>query len=73
MTVFILVIAVLFEGEIHIFHYGNGQEPTQFKTKAACERELKVQEKEVPEILKKNPGATLQAIRCIERPTSNGV
>jgi hypothetical protein len=73
MTVYILLLAVMFEGETHIFHYGNGNRPVEFKTKEACERELKVQAVEVPKLLEKNPGATLQAIRCIEQPARGGV
>jgi hypothetical protein len=73
MTFYILMLAVLFEGETHIFHYGQGRQPVQFKTLEACEKELKVQAVEVPELLKKNPGATLQAIRCIEQKNPNAI
>lgn len=73
MTIFILVIAVLFEGETHIFQYGNQGRPVEFPTQAACERVLREQEREIPGLLAKSPGATLQAIRCIPAPAKGGV
>ncbi len=68
MTVFILVLAVMFEGETHIFQYGNGREAVQFKSPEACELELKRQrDMEIPKLLAKSPGAKLEAIRCIPK------
>ncbi len=68
MTIYLLVLAILFEGEIHVFQYGNGREPVQFKSKEACEAELvRQRDVEVPKLLAKTQTATLQAIRCLER------
>lgn len=72
MTIYILVLAILFEGQTHIFQYGNRGEPVEFATKAECERVLKEQAKEVPELLKASPGATLQAIHCVARVAQKG-
>ncbi len=71
MSVYVLLLAVLFEGQTHIFHYGNQHRAVEFPTKAACEKMLKEQEVEVPKLLQN--GATLQAIRCVERPAKGGV
>ncbi len=43
MTFFILVIAILFEGEIHIFHYGT-DEPFPCPALETCESKLAQEE-----------------------------
>lgn len=67
MTVYVLMLAILFEGETHIFQYGNRGTPYDFKTKEACERVLEEQKVEVPKMLAASPGAQLQAIKCVPK------
>lgn len=70
MTIWILVLAVLFEGQIHMFHYG-AEKPFEFPTKETCEAKLTVEKERVPTILK--DGATLVAIKCIPREKDGSV
>lgn len=70
MTIWILVLAVLFEGQVHIFHYG-GEKPYEFPTKDTCEAKLEVEKARVPTLLKE--GATMVGIKCVERPKDGDV
>ncbi len=67
MTIYVMVIAVLLDGETLIFQYGDRGRAKEFQTKEACEKVLEEQRKEVPKLLAPTPGASMQAIRCIER------
>lgn len=70
MTIFVLVLAVLFEGQIQIFHFGSDR-PYEFPTREACEARLRIEEPKVPALLQE--GAKLMAMRCLERPTKGAV
>ncbi len=64
MTFFLLVIAVLFEGEIHVFHYGSDK-PFAFPTLETCEAKLVQEQPRIPSLLK--DGAKLLAMRCLKQ------
>lgn len=66
MTVYILLLAVFFEGEIHTFHFGAQDKPHPFVAKEACERTLRELEPQIRRDLRAD--ARLIEIRCVERP-----
>ena len=68
MIFYVLVIAVLFEGQIYTaaFNGGDQSKPyTSFSKKADCEAEKARQMKQMDKIL--SPGATLIELNCVER------
>ena len=68
MSVFVLVLALLFEGEVMVAVYnaGNPHKAHEFKARVDCERERDKQLGQMDKILA--PGATLLELQCVERP-----
>lgn len=68
MSVYVIVLAVLFNGETLVFEYGNRGATVQFSTKAECEEVRAREEKTVPGLLASGgTAATLKSILCVER------
>jgi len=67
MTVYVLILAFLFAGEVHTaaFNGGHGDKAFEFKTRAACEAERTKQLAQMDKIL--TPDATLLELACIAR------
>lgn len=72
MTVFVLVLALLFEGEVHmaVYNAGNRDKAHEFKSRAACEKERTRQLTQMDKILA--PGATLLELVCVQRNAEGG-
>lgn len=72
MTIYVLILAFLWEGEIQVAAY-NGGNPTkthEFRTKEACDNERAKQLMQMDKILAN--GATLVELKCIARNAQGG-
>lgn len=72
MTIYVLILALMFEGEIHFAAF-NGNIPGkvhEFKSRAACEKERAAQLAQMDRILA--PGATLVDLTCVALVAQGG-
>lgn len=72
MVVYVLILALLFEGEVHfaVFNNGDRNKEHEFKSREACEATRAKQLANMHNILA--PGATLVELTCVARPAKAG-
>ena len=72
MTVYVLILALIFEGEVQfaIFNNGDRSKDHEFKTAAACEKERERQLGTMHTILA--PGAIFVDLQCVARNAKEG-
>lgn len=72
MNVFVLLLAVMLNGEIEVLEYSaNTGKAVEFATKEACERKNTALRRELPKILPAD--VTLVDQVCVPRPARGGV
>ena len=71
MTIYVLILALIFEGEVQFAAFNNGgPKDYEFKTKAACEVERGKQLANMHKILA--PGAVFVDLQCVARNAQGG-
>lgn len=71
MTIWVLVLAVLFQGDIFTAVYNGGKPGAhEFKSKSSCEQELQKQMSQMDKILPE--GAKLVSLSCVSRLAEKG-
>lgn len=72
MIVYVLILAIIFEGEVQfaVFNNGDRNKEHEFKTQAACETERSKQLDSMHTILA--PGAIFVDLQCVARNAKAG-
>jgi len=72
MTIYVLILAIIFEGEVQfaVFNNGDRSKAHEFKTQAACEKERGKQLDSMHTILA--PGAIFVDLQCVARNAKAG-
>jgi hypothetical protein len=72
MVIYVLILAIIFEGEVQfaVFNNGDRNKEHEFKTQAACEVERGKQLANMHKILA--PGAVFVDLQCIARNAQGG-
>ena len=72
MTIYVLILAIIFEGEVQfaVFNNGDRSKEHEFKTAAACEKERERQLGTMHTILA--PGAVFVDLQCVARNAQGG-
>ena len=72
MVIYVLILAIIFEGEVQfaVFNNGDRNKEHEFKTQAACEKERGKQLDAMHTIL--TPGAVFVDLQCVARNAKGG-